>query len=85
MVELPVGTEVLRVLVQGEIDIPPVAFNYYRVPVMVVQETATRHRRVAEDRAVLIATCCPDSQITRSYCPSTKENRQNCNVVVGKT
>lgn len=43
VVELPIGTEVLRVLVQGEIDIPAVTLDHHRVPVMVVQETATRH------------------------------------------
>lgn len=57
VVKLPVGAEMLSMLIQSKIDISPVALNYYRMPMMVVQKTAAGHRRMAQDGAVLITAC----------------------------
>lgn len=56
VVKLPVGAEVLSMLIKGEIDISPVALNYYRMPMMIVQQTAAGHRCMAQDGAVLITS-----------------------------
>lgn len=55
VVELAIGAEVLRVPVQRVVDVTSVALDDHRVPVVVVQEAAARHRRVTEDGAVLVA------------------------------
>lgn len=57
MVKLSVGAKVLRVLIQGEVDVSPVALDHHRVPVMIVQQAAAAHRRVTQDGAVLVAAC----------------------------
>ena len=62
MVELPVGPEWLRVLVQREVHVPAIALDEDRVPVVVVQQAAAGHRRVALDGAVLVAACREDNQ-----------------------
>ena len=62
VVELPVGPERLRVLVQREVHVPAIALDEDRVPVVVVQQAAAGHRRVALDGAVLVAACREDNQ-----------------------
>lgn len=57
VVKLSVGPEVLSVTVQGEVDIPPVAFDHHRVPVIVIQEAAGGHRGMPQDRSILITAC----------------------------
>lgn len=57
VVKLSVCPEVLGVSVQGEVDVTTVALNYHRVPVIVIQETASGHRGMTQDRAILIAAC----------------------------
>lgn len=57
VVELSVGPEVLRVSVQGEVNVAAVAFDDHRVPVIVVQEAAGGHGGMAEDGAILVTTC----------------------------
>lgn len=57
VVKLPVGAEVLSMLIESKIDISPVALNYYRMPMMVVQKTAAGHRCMAQDGAILITAC----------------------------
>lgn len=54
VVELSVGAEALRVTIEGEVDAASVAFDQNRVPVIIIQQTSTRHRRVTPNRAVLI-------------------------------
>lgn len=56
VVELPVGAEVLRAPVQGEVNAPALAFDDHRVPMVVVQQTSGRHRCVAVDGAKLVAS-----------------------------
>lgn len=57
VVELAVGAEVLRAPVQREVDAPALALDDHRVPVVVVQQAACRHRRVAVDGTQLVASC----------------------------
>lgn len=57
VVKLPICPEVLSVSVQSEVDVPTVALNHHRVPVIVIQEAASGHRGMTQDRAVLIAAC----------------------------
>lgn len=57
VVKLSVGPEVLRVPVQGEVDVASVALDHHRVPVVVVQQAARGHGGVAQDGAVLVAAC----------------------------
>lgn len=56
VVELSVGAEVLHTPVQGEVDAPALALDDHRVPVVIVQQTSGRHRRVAVDGAELVAS-----------------------------
>lgn len=43
VVELAIGTKVLSVLIQGKVDISPVALDHNRVPVMIIQQAAAAH------------------------------------------
>ena len=65
MVKLPVGPEGLRVLVQREVHVPAIPLDQHRVPVVVVQQAAAAHRRVALDGAVLVAACREDGRLER--------------------
>lgn len=56
VVELPVGAEVLRASVQGEVDAPALALNDHRVPVVIVQQTSCHHGRVSVYGAKLVAS-----------------------------
>lgn len=56
VVELPIGAEVLRASVQGEVDAPALALNDHRVPVVIVQQTSCHHGRVAVYGAKLVAS-----------------------------
>lgn len=57
VVELAIGTKVPSVLIQGKVDISPVALNHNRVPVMIIQQAATAHWCVTQDGTVLVAAC----------------------------
>lgn len=37
MIKFTVGAEVLRVAIQGKVDIPSVTLNNYRVPMVIIQ------------------------------------------------
>lgn len=56
MVKLAVGSETLRVLVQGEVHAAPVSLDSHGVPVVIVKQAAAGHRGVTLDGAILIAT-----------------------------
>lgn len=58
VVELSVGPEVLRVSVQGEVDVAAVALDHHRVPMVVIQQASGGHGGVAQDGAILITSCC---------------------------
>lgn len=45
-VVIALGTEVLRVFVHGDVDMPVEALNEHRVPMLVVQQAAQRHWHV---------------------------------------
>lgn len=47
----------LHVPVQGEVDIPSVALDHHRVPVIVIQETASRDGGMTQDGAILVTAC----------------------------
>lgn len=47
VIEFPIGSEMLDVSVQCEIDVPPMTFYDNGVPVVVIQEAACHHRGVA--------------------------------------
>lgn len=57
MVKFPVGSKVLSVTVQGEVDIATVALNHHGVPMVVVQQAASGHRGVTQDGAILVTAC----------------------------
>lgn len=56
VVELPVGAEVLRASVQGEVDAPALALDDHSMPVVVIQQTSCHHGRVAVYGAKLVAS-----------------------------
>lgn len=55
IIKFSICSEVLHVSVKGEIDVPPVALYDDGVPVVIIQEAACCHRRVAKNRAKLVA------------------------------
>lgn len=55
VVKLAVGPEVLSVVIQGEVDVPPVALDDHWVPVVVVQQTPAGHSGVTLDGSMLVA------------------------------
>lgn len=57
VVEVSISPEMLRVPVQGEVDVPSVALNHHRVPVIVIQETASSNGGVTHDGAILVTAC----------------------------
>lgn len=57
VVEVSICPEMLHVPVQGEVDIPSVALDHHRVPVIVIQETASRDGGMAQDGAILVTAC----------------------------
>lgn len=56
VVEFPVAAEVLHAPVQGEVDAPALALDDHGVPVVIIQQTARPHGRVAVDGAKLVAS-----------------------------
>lgn len=54
VVEVSICPEMLRVPVQGEVDIPSVALDHHRVPVIVIQEAASSDGGVTQDGAILV-------------------------------
>ena len=56
VVELPVGAEVLRASVQGEVDAAALALDDHSMPVVVIQQTSCHHGRVAIYGAKLVAS-----------------------------
>lgn len=54
VVEVSICPEMLRVPVQGEVDVPSVALNHHRVPVIVIQEAASSDGGVTQDGAILV-------------------------------
>lgn len=75
VVELPVGAEVLRASVQGEVDAPALALNGHRMPVVVIQQTSCHHGRVAVYGAKLVA-----SWITWMEKEPAKDTRTLCHL-----
>lgn len=57
VVELAIGTKVLSVLIQGKVDISPVALNHNGMPVLIIQQTAAAHWCVTQDGTILVAAC----------------------------
>lgn len=57
VIKLAVGPEVLSVVIQSEVDVPPVALYDNWVPVVVVQQAPTGHSGVTLDRSMLVAAC----------------------------
>lgn len=68
MIKLSVGSEVLSVSIQGEVDIATVALNHHYVPVVVIQETASGHGGVPQDGAVLVTACKKHSDVRVMKC-----------------
>lgn len=56
VVKLAVGSETLRVLVQGEVHATAVSLDPHGMPLVIVQQAAAGHRGVTLDGAILIAT-----------------------------
>lgn len=56
MVKLAVGSETLRVLIQGEVHAAAVSLDPHGVPMVIVQQAAAGYGGVTLDGAILIAT-----------------------------
>lgn len=56
MVKLAIGSESLRVLVQGEVHAATVSLDPHGVPVVIIQQAAAGHWGVTLDGAILVAS-----------------------------
>lgn len=56
----------LRVPVQSEVDVSPVALNHHSVPVTVIQEAAGGDGGVTQDGAILVTACNEGPRYIRS-------------------
>lgn len=66
VVKLPVGPELLSVVVQSEVDIPAVALYDNRVPVVIIEQAPAGHRGVTLNGAVLVTAWRRIKQITQT-------------------